>query len=631
MNGRHPTGGGGATLAPADAARLAQAFGLLQQGRHAEAAAIASAVAARAPGAGEPLHMIALCRKASDDLAGAAVAFETARTRAPNDVNLLGNYANLLCQLGRAPEAVRLYRRALELAPAHGAGWMNLGLALRDAGDPGGACTALERAVQLSPSSSAAWQALGSAKRATGDLEGAETALRRAVALAPGNGAAWTNLGVVRRLLGDPAESLECYATARRAGFRGPEIDDAEASAWLDLGEPARALEGARRLAAAAPAYVPGHVMLANILWEHGDALAAGEDPVAAFRAAVAAQPANRLLRLEFIRFLLEADAADEALAQIRALRALEDQPMYVAMEANALGMLGQRDAAGALFRQAYPALRKDAAFLNLYVRHLLRSGEPELAAARALEALDSEPANQLALALLGLAWRLTGDPREEWLCGYDRLVAEVPVEPPSGFADEAAFLAALETTLTGLHTARREPVNQSLRGGSQTSGVLFGRREPVIRALRDAIAAAVARHAAGLPDDPTHPFLRRRASGIRFAGSWSVRLWSSGRHVNHFHQEGWISSAFYVSLPPSVVAAPAGDTAGCIQFGEPPAELGLELGPRRVIRPRVGRLVLFPSYIWHGTVPFEDNAPRITVAFDAVPAGAGGDPGEAR
>jgi hypothetical protein len=60
---------------------------------------------------------------------------------------------------------------------------------------------------------------------------------------------------------------------------------------------------------------------------------------------------------------------------------------------------------------------------------------------------------------------------------------------------------------------------------------------------------------------------------------------------------------------------------AGCLQFGEPPTELGLGLGPRRIIKPRAGRLVLFPSYLWHGTLPFTDDAPRMTVAFDVVPA----------
>jgi hypothetical protein len=29
---------------------------------------------------------------------------------------------------------------------------------------------------------------------------------------------------------------------------------------------------------------------------------------------------------------------------------------------------------------------------------------------------------------------------------------------------------------------------------------------------------------------------------------------------------------------------------------------------------------VLFPSYMWHGTIPFRDAALRTTIAFDAVP-----------
>ena len=63
-----------------------------------------------------------------------------------------------------------------------------------------------------------------------------------------------------------------------------------------------------------------------------------------------------------------------------------------------------------------------------------------------------------------------------------------------------------------------------------------------------------------------------------------------------------------------------ADGTEGHIQFGVPMAELGLDLAPRRVIRPAVGSLALFPSYMWHGTVPFNSAQPRITVAFDLQP-----------
>lgn len=608
-------------LTPADARHLAEAFRLLQQGRADEASALAREVAARAPESADALHMLALCSKALGHHERAVAEFEAARARAPDDPNLLGNYANVLCRVGRFRQAIEIYRRLVAAAPHHRDGHVNLGLALIEAGKPGEACEVLDRAVERWPAHAAGWHALGSARRAAGDLDGAERALRRAVALRPDSGAAWTSLGVVRRLLGDPADSLRCYREARRAGFDAPETDDAEASALLDLGESARALEAAQRLVKKAPAYVPGHALLAHILWEHGASLAQREEPGATFRAALDAHRSNLALRREFIRFLLETNSTGEALAQIRVLRSLSDSAMLIGMEASALGKMGERDAAAKLFDQAYPALRTDADFLNLYIRHLLAAGLADRAATYALEALENDPCNQLSLAYLAVAWRLCGNPREEWLCGYDRLVAELELEVPPGFPDERSFFDALKPALLLLHKAQREPANQSLRGGSQTPGVLFGRPDPAIAALRHAITAAVSRYAGELPADADHPFLRRRSEAIRFAGSWSVLLRSSGRHVNHIHQEGWISSAFYVSLPPTVALAGDDDTAGFLKLGEPPAELGLDLGPRRVVKPRAGRLVLFPSYLWHGTIPFHDDAPRLTVAFDAVPA----------
>jgi hypothetical protein len=58
---------------------------------------------------------------------------------------------------------------------------------------------------------------------------------------------------------------------------------------------------------------------------------------------------------------------------------------------------------------------------------------------------------------------------------------------------------------------------------------------------------------------------------------------------------------------------------AGWLAFGE--ASLGLEgFGPDHFVRPEPGMLVLFPSYMWHGTVPFVEGGRRLTAAFDVVP-----------
>ncbi len=127
-----------------------------------------------------------------------------------------------------------------------------------------------------------------------------------------------------------------------------------------------------------------------------------------------------------------------------------------------------------------------------------------------------------------------------------------------------------------------------------------------------------------GMERDDHHPFYGRLTGRMRFQESWSVRLASEGFHVSHIHRAGWLSSACYIDLPPEV----GGDSdAGALAFGVPDRALKLELEPRRVIRPRAGMLVLFPSYFWHGTLPFESTAQQLTVAFDATPMDSAGNP----
>jgi hypothetical protein len=89
------------------------------------------------------------------------------------------------------------------------------------------------------------------------------------------------------------------------------------------------------------------------------------------------------------------------------------------------------------------------------------------------------------------------------------------------------------------------------------------------------------------------------------------------GFHVNHIHN-GWISSVYYVDVPE--IAADAQAHQGWLKFGEPSADLGFGNAVRRLVQPKPGRLVLFPSYLWHGTVPFNSDETRMTIAFDAMP-----------
>ena len=236
-----------------------------------------------------------------------------------------------------------------------------------------------------------------------------------------------------------------------------------------------------------------------------------------------------------------------------------------------------------------------------------LRKCDPAAAAAAAEQATRLSARDQSAWALLGLAWRLLDDEREHWLCDYDNLVMPIDI----GLDED------LPAVLEAMHRVGAHPADQSLRGGTQTRGNLFEANDPVIHALAQVTRVVIEDKLAELKPDPAHPFLSRITGKVGFPTSWSVRLASAGHHVSHIHPAGWLSSAYYASLPPEVAA---GTGQGALAFGVPDAALGLDLSPRRVVQPQEGRLVLFPSYLWHGTTPFESSAPRLTVAFDALP-----------
>ena len=145
-----------------------------------------------------------------------------------------------------------------------------------------------------------------------------------------------------------------------------------------------------------------------------------------------------------------------------------------------------------------------------------------------------------------------------------------------------------------------------------------FSNRAAVIDAARDMIDSAVADYIRELPDDKMHPFLARKSRNVEFAGSSSCRLHSSGFHSNHVHDRGWIGSAYCVSLPE--VTGTANSRAGWLKFGASDLSLGSADRVTQSIQPKAGRLVLFPSYFWHGTVPFNSDQPRLSIAFDVVP-----------
>jgi hypothetical protein len=257
----------------------------------------------------------------------------------------------------------------------------------------------------------------------------------------------------------------------------------------------------------------------------------------------------------------------------------------------------------------------------NLWVNFsetLLRAGDATKGVAIAERAMAIEPNNQHALAMWGLGLRSLDDAREEWLNDYDKFVQVFELDPPEGYADMESFNRDLNAYLDSLHLDKREFLDQTLRGGTQTLGDIFGAGHNLVERLRARVDEAVTAYITGMREDAEHPLLRRRLPQFQYAGSWSSRLRDCGFHTNHVHPKGWISSAYYIAVPDTVADTRA--KQGWLKFGEPAFEPAFKDPIRRSVKPAPGTLVLFPSYMWHGTVPFHSAEARTTIAFDAVP-----------
>lgn len=413
---------------------------------------------------------------------------------------------------------------------------------------------------------------------------------------------------------GDPAAlGLFDRLLARDPGNARLWLGKAEALELNGDGRGARIV--AQQLADQAPGFTAALTYLAGLR------LAAGEPDFAApFRAAAARVPHDPNIPAAHVEALAAADLSGEAAAiAVEARARFPHEPHFTLLEAIHAGAAGEWERADALFAE----LDYDHPQRALHeARHRLRGDDPLAAERLIAQVLASDPHDIAAWALRGIAWRLADDPRAGWLHEQAGLAALLPLPVRSGLLEEAT------AQLRDLHGFARLPLGQSLRGGTQTRGILFQREDPLLSELHAAIRGALESYRAQLaPADETHPLLRHRDVPWQLAGSWSVRLTGCGdHHKAHIHPQGIVSSALYLVVPGQ--AKDENGREGWLEIGRPPPDLRLDLEPLRVIRPREGHLALFPSTLYHGTMPFgpfgaetQPEAERLTVAFDVIAA----------
>lgn len=245
----------------------------------------------------------------------------------------------------------------------------------------------------------------------------------------------------------------------------------------------------------------------------------------------------------------------------------------------------------------------------------LLASGDCQAALEVCDACLERHPRDVASLAYKPTALHELGRVEEGMrLVDFERFTWATHVELTDGRSSVDAFNRELASF------ARSAPARPF--DATQTVDILI---EPhgVMSAFREMVDQALKHYLGQLPVDPTHPFLKARPAGWEVEG-WATRLRRMGPQEHHFHQHGWVSGVYYVTVPASIGSGEHG-REGFLEFCRFPqySKSGAQ-SQFLALPPRPGLLVLFPSYFYHRVAPFEPTGdqPRISIAFNLIPTG---------
>ena len=531
----------------------------------------------------------------------------------PEALNLLGVIS---LQTGDSKKAIKLIRKALEQDNINPGYLNNLGQALHASDDLIKAVTCYQKALDIQPNNTDYLNNLGISLNVLGRYDEAEPVFRKALLLNNQDPKVFHNQGISFQDAGKSVAAIESYRSALSMNPNLPTTLASLASALEEVGQRELAVQSYLNAIRLDPLYVAAHEGLQNIRWisnEH-DRLhetyqyACEKLPNSAdafYNLARSLSNSNEIeLAFDAVEKSLDLDNNHSGSLRVMATLHRAQKNFVLAIEAHKKTL--ELDRKNVLNLESYGYTLSVAGFFDQAVSELMRAHK-------------MHPRRSSILGGLTVAMNEVLDPKVDDLVDYATYVTTRSIEVPEGFNDLGEFNEALHEEISARHEERPPPKDQSMRGGTQIPNHLFNGATGLTDVVKKQIINALDTYIHSLKDDPTHPYLRYINPNYRFTGAWSTILYGSGYDGSHIHNDGWLSGVYYIKVPniPEEVWARG---EGCIQFGEPPTEFVTSKNQsQKLIRPRVGTTVFFPSYYWHGVQPFNQEGVRHSISFDII------------
>lgn len=549
---------------------------------------------------------------ANGDLAKAELLYQQVLERDPDCIDALNFGGVCRFMMGDQDRGIKSVRRAAEIAGDTDYRILNnLGGMLKASGDLPAARNVYQKLIQSVPDYAPGHYNLGNVHQAQGEFAAAEQCYRRALEIQPEQSVARANLGYVL---------LQCGRSeaARRELEQAISQDASNADAHNSLGT-AQAQLG--HLQAAHQSYTNAlqiktdHVHALNNL---GNLLAESDNNKLAidyYRRALATGQAGLRTEDNLGAALTELGQFDAAIECHRST--LERHPDHWPSRqrlAKALAENHEFNDAEKELKQAISASNSDGSVIYDQVVLLWRQEHFDAAQQALQSGLLTRPNSAWLLAAQQLLQQQRQVPAAlDWAELYTVVELNEDQLGSAGYATLEQFNAALTKHVLNHPTLNESPDSHATRDGQHSGELFVDPMGPVVvlrQLLQEQADAYLLAHQDGLGMPETKEEWRYT--------SWSVVMRDTGHQIPHIHPSAWLSAVYYVEVPEAVDTS-GEQQQGWLEFGSAPEELPPHrtLDIRRV-RPRPGRLVVFPSWLWHRTIPFRGKR-RICLAFDVM------------
>ena len=110
-----------------------------------------------------------------------------------------------------------------------------------------------------------------------------------------------------------------------------------------------------------------------------------------------------------------------------------------------------------------------------------------------------------------------------------------------------------------------------------------------------------------------------------RLGNMWANKNPTDGMKQPHIHPNSLFSGVYYVKAQPNAGRLKIYDPRPGVQFIMPtrkPGNPGKDMWRDANIEPVVGRIIMFPAWLWHAVEPNKSNDIRISVSFNFIQDG---------